>query len=195
MKFAVKLLCEDSRASREEFVFAEVVAQLICDRLGCDRWDPQIRRGFTAEALNGASNVKRACDDARRFRDAIHVIVLYDEDEIRPLFALPSNACRQQIRQEAARASSFSAQLTVVLLQRNLETILKTICDLTPIDPQIKQQALVRKRLNARDIILKKALDLSPQGRSLRDRLTELSPSLAYLVEKLLLRLSGSPQR
>ncbi len=49
-------------------------------------------------------------------------------------------------------------------------------------------QAVDRKNLNARDIVLRRAA--SPPERALRDGVLERVPSLAYLVQKLVGALS-----
>ncbi len=192
-KLAVKLLCEDSRNGSEGYVFEELVVWLLCDRLGCDPWDPRIRGRIQAVPRNGASNVKKDCALERNFRDALHVVALYDEDKIHQLF--PSG-CRKQIAQHAVLQSPFTAQLTVVLLRRNLETVLELICAHVDIDPVVRAQAIERKRLNERDLILKRAIGTTSAARSVREHLVaaarlgseRATPEgpLRYLVARLL---------
>ena len=167
-KYAVKLLCEDSRNGSEDYVFAELVVWLLCDQLGCHPWDPAVRRRFKAEARNGATNVRKDCNQSASFRDAIHVVALYDEDKIGRLFG---PGCRRQIHQRARAESPYAPQLSVVLLRDNLETILQIICDHATIDPLVRARAIQHKRLNERDIILKRAIGSSATAHDLRKRL------------------------
>lgn len=78
-----------------------------------------------------------------------------------------------------------------MLLERNIETVVEAVRACAPaIAPEeVWQQAVERKNLNARDIVLKRAA--SPPERALRDCILRRVPSLAYLIDKLVAALSA----
>jgi hypothetical protein len=162
-----------------------LVRQLVCDRLSVNYWELKQLEGVPKK---GASKLRAECCSIRpKFgRDGRFVFAVYDADKVREQVKLPTTACKPQVKRVLQGESPLGDKLIVVLLEINMETVIEAIfaCDPT-IPPEQRTDAVRRKSLNARDILLKRAALPTAEGRRLRDCVIEAVPSLDYLVRKL----------
>ena len=188
----VSILYEDSVANGNVKNYGPhvFVQQCVGDRLGKKRWELK-----TLEAMpkNGVSNVRVEC---RRIppkiaRDGRLVVAVYDADKIRREVELPITACKVEVKKVLKNECSWQDRLCIVLLDRNIETVVEAVraCEPTLVPDEIWEQAIKRKNLNERDIILTHAA--SPPKEALREQVLVKVPSLAYLVHKLVVALSA----
>jgi hypothetical protein len=188
---AVYILYEDSRAGdRPEYGPHDLVVQCVCDRLGCMPW--QLRPKLEARPLNSNSKVREHCR-GRLFDRLVCsggvVVAVYDDDKIRHIVNLPRalvNICKQQIVPELKKDCPRPGLLQVVLLHRNIETLIGVVADLAPagkFPEHILALAIEKKDRNQRDRILKFAA--GHERRHIREEILRHMPSFAYLVEKI----------
>ncbi len=160
------------------------VVQSAGDQLGKNRWEMS---HVTAVPLNGNSNVREACKRERsRFeRSGARVIAVYDSDQIGGLIKLAQPWCKLRIRSMLLEQCPWRANLTVVLLERNIETLLEAICSPDPsiVPEELKNKAIHHKKLDARDAILNRASQ--PAARGVRDAVRSIVPSFDYLIHKV----------
>jgi hypothetical protein len=164
-----------------------LVLQLLCDRLGegsgINRW--ALKKFINGVPKKGASKLREECrlDRPRFGRDGRRVFAVYDADKICHQLKLPPQACKRQIIDVLRGESSLGDQLIIVLLEMNIETVIEAVCDCDPTIPaKDREDAIVRKQLNARDRLLHRAASAS---RSLRRDVLGKVPSLAYMIDKL----------
>jgi hypothetical protein len=165
-----------------------LVRQLVCDRLHVSPWD---LKQFEGVPKKGASKLRSECCSSRpKFgRDGRLVFAVYDADKVREQVKLPSTACKPQVKDVLRGESSLGDNLIVVLLEMNIETVIEAICTCDATIPaELREAAIRRKSLSARDILLKRAASPTAAGRRLRDGVLHAVPSLVYLVSKLVAR-------
>lgn len=187
----VTILYEDSAGERAEFALHDLVVRCVADRL--DRDPRALRSALHGIPKKGNANVRRACrqDLVRLARDGRAVIAVYDNDRIRRMTNLPSDACKAQVSTCLKSDCDPSTQLRVVLLVENTETILLALRDLGVLQGREAMfvEAIDRKVLASRDILFKDAVwRTTPEQ---RERLLEAVPSFGYLVSKLVTVLAA----
>ena len=161
-----------------------LVTQCLADRRGFERWVLKPRLDSLPRKGNG--NVLRDCrQNFRRLSSRGPVFAVYDDDKIRELIKLPHQACKTQVTAYLRKDCAAAESLVIVLLERNLETVIETIFAIEPnIRPEeVRVRAIEQKNLTDRDTIFKAAA--APDKRRLRDDLLERMPSLRRLVEKI----------
>jgi len=172
----------------------ELVMQCVCDRLRVDRWKLKTLRGVPR---NGNGNLYKDCtrEPPKLGRDGGFVVAVYDFDRVREMkqLSLHAMACKSETRDALLKKCPWRDRLVVVFLDRNIETVIEAICDCDPglSTPEQRTRALVKKDLNARDIILGAASAPTPAGLALRNRVFERVPSFGYLVDKLVAILAA----
>jgi hypothetical protein len=161
------------------------VTQLVCDRLGIRNLRDQLH----GVPKKGASNLRIECRCERpRFgRDGRHVFAVYDDDQVRALVKLPPSACKHEVKNILRAECPLGDRLIIVLLERNIESVVEGICECDPaiVPREVQDRALRHKRMIDRDIVLKNAAMPTPERRRLRERVLEKVPSLAYLIDKV----------
>lgn len=187
----VTILYEDSAAdgALKDYGPHLLVRQCVGDLLGKSPWELKQLEGLPK---NGASKIRNEC---RRFppqigRDGRVVVAVYDADKIHRETRLPAAACKGQIKEALRVGCSWQERLVVVLLERNIESVVEAVRACAPaiVADEVWGQAVDRKNLNARDVVLRRAA--SPPERALRECVLQRVPSLAYLVHKLVVALS-----
>jgi len=197
----ITILYEDSAADGQvkEYGPHLLVRQCVADRLGKSSWELKTLEGIPR---NGASNIVKDCRKIppQFGRDGRLVAAVYDFDKIRHEVnkihhdvKLAPGACRSQIKAALGSGCAWREQLVIVLLDRNLETVLEAVCACAPtmISAELRRLAIERKQRNERDLVLKKII--SPNDRAIREAVLERVPSLGYLVDKLVAALADEP--
>lgn len=175
----ILVIYEDARAAAGEFGPHELILGCVGDEVG--KRVHELRQHVRGIPMNGVPKVLAALTDADRLRGlapgGIPILALIDADRIR-------NHIPQGLRGaadlEAAIRSRFSEpeRLTVVLLDRNLETVIVAIGDCD--ERELVEEAL-RKDINARDRLLGK-LGNDPVRRPIRDCVRKAVPSFDRAV-------------
>jgi hypothetical protein len=168
-----------------------LVRQCVADRLGKQLWE---LRQLDANPRNGASNIRLDCkqNPPAIGRAGGRVFAVYDFDQIHQEVKLSSSACKEQLKEVLKKECAWQDRLTIVFLERNIETVVEAVCSCAsgriPEDQRLK--AIKHKRLNARDLILKRVL--GPSDRALREAVLHEVPSFAYLVDKVVAALEDA---
>ena len=187
----ITILYEDrcGEGQIREFGPHALVQQCVCDAIGKEPW--ALKREIILHGIpkNGATKLRNECrSDRPKFgRDGSHVIAVYDDDRIRDFVKVGAPGCKEQVKHVLRAESRLGDKLQIVLLERNLETVVATICECDPAiaPPEVQDNALRRKKLFDRDIVLKNAAAPTAERRRLRDQLLTRVPSLGYLVNKI----------
>jgi hypothetical protein len=190
----VCVLYEDERVPQRSFGLHELAKACVRDRLEAQpryEIDQALR---DCRPLGGDSNVlKKFREDVDSIAaDGRPVVAVFDNDRIRRLLKLPAKATDAQVLQEIRKGTS-SDRLHVILLDRNMESVIKAAHEC---DPSIRQEsvdlAIKKKDRLERDAILARLT--GPQFRAVRDCIREKLPSFQELVE-LLCELIQRPAR
>jgi hypothetical protein len=164
-----------------------LVKQCLCDRLSLAPWDI---KGLDPLPKKGNGNVWKDCQRnlKRLANDGRTVFAVYDSDRIRDLVKLPPSACKALVISRLKEGCEPADKLVVILLERNIETVIQVICALDPsvASPEEQANALHRKDLTARDTILRAAAAPTPPRRVLREQVLAQVPSLRRLIDKLM---------
>lgn len=131
MKPLVKILYEDQQAEDTSNFGPHVpVLRCVLDRLD---WPEaryfELQRYLSGQPKKGDKKLLAACRNAREARNFRHVFAVFDADKVRSIesLGLSPGACKQQVRSAIQSSSPYGAQLRVVLLERNLETIVAAV--------------------------------------------------------------------
>lgn len=188
----ILILYEDSRAAKGPFGPHEFLLGCVADESGRSVYE--VRALAKASPVRGAGNLLKALkhiDDLNRSVAGAHVLAIADSDRIRKHFsAAGPETTNLEIAERIRADSSAPDRLTVVLLERNLETVIEAIrgCDAEgSLDHALIQDAL-DKDLNARDRLLAR-VGRDP-GRQqvracVRQRVPSLEPAIRCVVSAL----------
>lgn len=181
----VCVLYEDQRGPQRSFGLHELAKACVRDRLEA-RPRHEIDQALNdCRPLRGDSNVlKKLHEDVDNIAaDGRPVVAVFDNDRIRRLLKLPAKATDAQVLQEIRKGTS-SDRFHVILLNRNLESVIKAAHEC---DPSISQErldlAIKKKDRLERDAIL--AGLTGAQFRAVRDCIREKLPSFQELVDRL----------
>jgi hypothetical protein len=161
-----------------------LVTQCLADRRGLER--RKLEAVLRSRPLKGNGNVLRdSKQNFRRLSASGPVFAVYDDDKIRELLKLPHQACKAQVTACLQKDCEAPEALVIVLLERNIETVIETIFKIEPgiHKSDVRESATQKKNLNDRDMVLHAAA--APDKRRMRDDLLNQMPSLRRLVEKL----------
>jgi hypothetical protein len=186
----VTILYEDSARERSEFGPHALVTRCVADRLDCEPW--ALKDRLRGHAMNGNNKVWGECQKNlhRLATPERSVVAVFDNDRVRTMAKLAPDACKLQVAARIKQGCEPSSLLRVVLLVQNTESVLVGLRDLGFLHGRdaMLTRAIDRKDMNDRDILFKDAAwRLSPEQRV---RLLGEVPSLGYLVDKLVARLS-----
>lgn len=184
-KLAV-VLYEDSadKGQINNYGLHRLVCQCVADRMQEPSPRKLAKDHFQAIPCNGIEKLQaRLKDDGDMLgKGGRRIIAVPDGDKIREKLGLPSSACRSQVVQIVRRLVVSQTPLSVVLLERNLESVLAAyLDDRWPPESQ-RLRALHALSLGERDKSLHRAAD---GDRSQRDRILQRVPSMARLVGQL----------
>jgi hypothetical protein len=180
MKALVKVLYEDQQAEGvSEFGLHLLVRRCVLDQLGWsdDRWT-DLKDWLYGHATKGDTKLLSACENAREARGFPHVFAVFDDDKIRRRLGLTHEACTTMVRGTIQARSPFKDQLQVVLLGRNMESVVAAVerCKGRPESGKLKPPL--------RDSVLA-SIAWRPDHVALRECVLAGVPSLRYLVGKL----------
>jgi hypothetical protein len=187
----VCVLYEDQRGPTKGFGLHELVKACVGDALPeHPRW--RINAALEdCRPLKGSAKLLEAC---RRDIDLIanddrRVVAVFDHDRIHQLLRLPKNASDKQIVQTILAGGKKAHRLSIVLLKRNMESVLQAAaqCDESIALDRIKR-AVQHKDPLERDAILNELS--SERARSVRDCILDQVPSLRTLIEVLSTQLT-----
>ncbi len=183
------VLYEDSQGERDGFGLHHVICRCVLDRLpgiGRDVYHlkNQVVKGIP---LNSNNKVLRKCrQDLKRLSDSCRkIIAVYDQDRLSNLLQWKGLQCRSLFRAELAKGCEPKEYLEIVLINRNLESVIETIRDsglATFVAADIFAKALDKKQ-DDRDRLFIKCAEQSTKD--LRDKLLELLPDVSRLVAKI----------
>ncbi len=172
------VLYEDSAAGQPiAFGPHRLALQCLADRLQQPAWD--LDRALHGQPKKGNAQLRRACRDARLYDASRVVIAVYDDDQVRRMLGLSTGACKSEVREKLRAESPVAERLHVVLLQRNMEALVRAACECSGLTPPAGRKPSPTER----DRILAAVTD--PSQRHDRECLLEQVPSFAYLVDKL----------
>ena len=194
MSGLVWILYEDSAIDVTQYGPHQLVLQCLCDRrAGQQPW--QIDRRVKPRPMNSNSKVRRACQSEldHLVGGSGAVVAVYDDDKIHKLTGLPKDACKTRMKLKLREGCATTERLVIVLLQGNIEIVLRAIVKHEPAIGSAATIALAvdHKKRNERDRILKAAA--RPDRGHLRERILQEVRSFAYLIDKvdLLLGVEG----
>jgi len=182
----VTILYEDSiGVGIKEFGPHNLVTQCIADQLGRSAWE--LRKHVFAETKNGVDKLLAALRrDMENYASRVsRVFAVVDGDDVREHLKLKPSACRTLIVTKI-KACPSPHLLDVVLLERNIETVLSALRTLSPslVPGPDWTLAIEKKKLMKRDLILNRVA-MNPAHIELRARLLEAVPSFARLVTRV----------
>jgi len=184
----VRVLYEDQLAPNSEVInYAPHTLVLKClyDQSQIAQKFPQFHvlpKTIIAVPCKGNSKlIKHFEKHQNAFRNAqIAPVCCLDGDRIHELFRLPKTACKSAIKDKYRQSHNFAHE-ALVLLERNLEDVLRQAQKLGANFPLLSFDAACRKNLDARDsLILQIANDPS-----LRTALVSNMASFKYLVDSV----------
>jgi hypothetical protein len=184
----VTVLYEDSAADGvvSNYGLHVFVRQCVGDELGVDGWRLSHLEG---NPRRGSARIREDCrrNPPRFVRDGRPAFAVYDADRLPALLDLPASACKPALKAVLLDECPWRGQLRVVVLERNLETVLRVLreCDPQLADEPTWTRAIERKFLADRDVIFSRAARSTPARRLLRACARERMPSLDYLVRRL----------
>jgi hypothetical protein len=169
------LLYEDQRGPTSQFGLHRLVTALVHDRVNGQRHlleqalDGRPMKGDHKVIDSARYDIDKICSDGR------WCIAVLDDDRVRRTLNLPSTATAAEVVDEIRRPCVVPDRLRVVLLDRNVESVLRAIqrCD-PELDAVVLERAVERKEVNARDLIFRMAAGAGK--RSVRDCLMIDSP-------------------
>jgi hypothetical protein len=190
----VCVLYEDERAPQKGFGLHELAKA--CVR---DHFEHQPREDID-EALKDCRPLGGDTKVLKKFREDVDtiaadgrpVVAVFDNDRIRRLLKLPAKATDARVIEELLKDTS-SERLHVILLNRNMESVIKAAHECDPsIDKERVDLAIKQKDRLERDAILARLT--GAQFRAVRDCIREKLPSFQELVD-LLCELIQRPAR
>lgn len=188
MNAVVVILYEDQRGPTKEFGLHNLVTACVSDLLGKTLQDHTFRQLLDGRPMKGVDKVLRSCrsEVPRLAPQGQTVFVLVDDDQVRRRLrgeGISESAPASDVVQAIKARSSKPDQLEVVLLEKNLETVLEAAGEC---DKDLSQPLLVdalRKAPAARDRILN---TVAWRGdRAARDCILGRVPSLRRFVQAL----------
>lgn len=180
----VTILYEDQNSPANQFGPHELLKRCVKKKLDVKNYS---KLGTLVPIpKKGDGNLKKTLkQDGARLSNSGPLIAVFDMDKVRRCYNLDTNACKTMILNKIYLDSELSRQqLTVVLLDRNLESLLDCICQL------LGQSSPTKKDLNRRDIICS---DMQMAGDDKLNSLQSLMPSFGRLVEKVAQTLRSCP--
>ena len=176
-RYQTVVLYEDQLCGEKPKSYGPHVLALACvaDRRACDRWN--IGRQIDGRPCKGNAKLRwQVAQNAGRLTRACHqVVAVFDDDKVRGCYGLHASECRPAVLQ--AIKGQASAPITVVLLERNMESLVDACCRClrrTPPDGKPTPRE--------RDAILH---DAANAGRSVRDAILADMTSFERLVSVL----------
>lgn len=183
----VTVLYEDARDQRTKgFGLHELVVQCVSETLGQSHW--VVGKLIEDIPKGGANKLRAECQRNmdRLAAKGVRVFAVYDTDHVRDNFALAADACRRTIVDTLKEGCTRAEQLDVILLERNLESVLHALRAIAPsLATDDTWARALNKAPDARDMIFKAAAKPSPPLRPIRDALLAQHASFARLIRRI----------
>lgn len=183
MKPLVKIMYEDQQAAdASDLGLHLLVSRCVLERLGWrdERWY-ELRRHLIGQAKKGDAKLLAACQNPNEARNFRHVFAVFDDDQVRAIkpLALSPSACKLQVRTAILATSPYRNDLGVVLLGRNMESVVTAVQRCKGLEAAQK-----KLKLPERDAVLA-SIAWRREDEPLRACVLQAVPSLEYLVERL----------
>ncbi len=163
-----------------------LVRQCVADDLGVATWQLSHLESIPRR---GNQHIRAECREnpSRFVRDGRWAFAVYDGDRLATLLGQRGDACKTALKSALLSECKWREQLRIVVLERNLESLLRVVLKCAPeaADERTRALALERKSLAERDVILKCAAGAGAEGRRVRDCVRQAMPSFDYLIRKL----------
>lgn len=169
------------------------LADRLCEEKGVQFWDAlysaPLRDGLLVKACKGDTKVRSACCQGLDHHQRLgRVVAMVDRDKLHRPLNVRKSACRVELLGAFLKTCPRPDEVEVVLLENNMETVLRVVADLLRASDEERRQAIEEKELNVRDRLLQRIATketLQPE----RAKLCELVPSWGRLVERVWVRL------
>jgi hypothetical protein len=188
----VTVLYEDQRGPRQGFGLHAFVKACVFDAINGERH--RVEGMLDGRPLKGVQAVIKACreDIDLIAADGRSVVALVDDDAIRDQLKLRHSASDAEVDLEIRKGCRAPERLTVVLLKRNMESVILAAAACDPgLDAGRIDRAVRHKELLERDAILTEFS--RERARPLRDCVLGKGPSLRSLVDLLSRALLPAP--
>jgi hypothetical protein len=163
----------------------------VADRLQVDRFELQARKIVSGRSCSGNSNVLRQLGRRPLWDAALHLIAVLDSDKLHDLLGgearklVPDPAYDVWSAQMAARCRERigphdAARLTICLIDRNLETLLKILGD-NSVEKDVVQRDKVLQGASGDPALIRRGLEAMPSWANLVD-------TVATIVHRLVRR-------
>jgi hypothetical protein len=186
------ILYEDDRGQEKQFGLHALVLACVADDLGVDMFT--LTRKLDGRPMKGVSNILQSCrNDIRRIGPkGQKVFALVDDDHIRHhLRGVDARADAETVTRTIKEQSDAPAQLEVILLKENTETVIKAAKQCDPLLPDAAIAEALRKRLAQRDRILNSVA--RAVNRAIRDCIRDKVPAIEELVRALAVLVGATP--
>lgn len=183
---------EDQTESVSDFGPHRLLVACIADSQIADRLEVE-RALHDRRTMKGSAKLLRVCreDAADITRGGHPLVAIFDNDEVRRLLTLPNDAPEGRVIASIREGSTAPTLVNPVLLEENLETLVRNIKSSDPaIDPDLIRRAL-DKKLAARDVVFKAAA--KEANRHVRDRILIANPSFKRIIDVVTQLLLGKP--
>jgi hypothetical protein len=187
------ILYEDDRGPEKQFGLHRLVLACVADDLRVDTFT--LTGKLDGRPMKGVANVLKSCrSDVRRLGPkGQKVFALIDDDHVRDhLPGIDPRADTETVSRMIKAQSDMAAQLEVILLKKNTETVIEAA---KQCDPQIPAEAVaeaLRKHLAQRDRILNNVARNA--NRAVRDCIRGKVAALDQLVGALARIVAGAAE-
>ncbi len=180
----VTILYEDQRGPRQGFGLHSFVKACVFDAVNGERH--RVEGMLDGRPLKGVQAVIKACreDIDLIAADGRAVVAVLDDDAIREQLKLRHPASDAEVDLEIRKGCRAPDRLTIVLLKRNMESVILAAAACDPgLDAKRIDRAVKHKELLERDAILTEFS--RERARPLRDCVLGKVPSLQLLIDRL----------
>lgn len=182
---AIVVLYEDSRPAQGNFGPHDFFLACVADDRGSSLY--ALKRQALANPLNGVDKLLQTLQDLdsvnRLGPGGCPILAIVDADKVREHLDSPANTTAEAIASQIRNDSSDPLRVTVVLLERNLESVVEAMRDCK--EPALTLIAgALRKNLNDRDHLFE-SVGRDPGRRGIRDCVRKKVPSVEQVVKAL----------
>jgi hypothetical protein len=181
----ILVLYEDSRSPTGDFGPHEFFLGCVADHTGESVWS--LKSNVRAVPVRGVGNLLRHLRKIDQLDALIPgggpVLAVIDQDRVRDHYKAGTGKATTEVEQQITQECSAPVRLTVVLLERNLESVVEAMRDCGEREHDLLQDAL-RKNLNERDKLFKR-VGLDATRRGIRDCVRARLPGVERIVQRI----------